>query len=173
MPKQSRGIKQISENTGTRAGHMASKKKKEVVQEAPVENPQEVLDLFEKEIAAQENIQYGVALFFEGIGIIYADRPEAVAEKKRLFLEVLEANQISIDKARSLLAEAKRNPGKISDIMSFRFSGCAAHPQGGELVKRARILVRAYEEVFPSRPRDKAFTQEEVFRLMEAASEKM
>ena len=41
--------------------------KREAVEEPVVENPQEVMDIFEREIVAQESILYGVALFFEAL----------------------------------------------------------------------------------------------------------
>jgi hypothetical protein len=147
--------------------------KNKVAEESPPAGSQEAVEAFEKEIAAQENILYGLALFFEGISMLYADAPDLIEAQRRQFGDMILAGRTSVDQARALLDDVKRNPVKAGQLAGHTFSPCAGHPQAAEMVKRARIMVRAYEETFPNRARSQPFNDAETFRLMEAASQKL
>ena len=149
------------------------KKNKEHEAALPEVDPREAIPAFEKEIANQENILYGMALFFEGLTVLKNDSPEMIEISRKQFQGVIQASQASIESARSLLDQVRKMPAKAGLQATFQFAPCEGHPQPGEMVKRARMLVRAYEEIFPNRSRAQPFAESEVFRLMEAASEKL
>lgn len=150
-----------------------ARKPQPVRESLPDVNPAEAIAGFEKEIANQENILYGIALFFEGISAICRDSPESVEAQQAQFRKIIQTSQDAITRARTLLEQVKKNPAEAGRLAQFQFAPCEGHPRPGEMIKRARILARAYQEVFPNRPRDKAFTETEIFRLMEAAGEKL
>ena len=133
----------------------------------------DVLASFEREIGIQEDILYGVALLFEGMSLVYQDVPEIIESHRKEFGDIIENGRRMIEQARLLLEQAKKSSSKVDRLLQFVFAPCQGYPDAAEMTKRARILAKTYGEIFPSRPRSQAFTEEETFRLIEAASEKI
>jgi hypothetical protein len=181
MPEQWGRIKHIqgSDLPGGRApalcevNGMRLKSQATEPQDSLPDDVREAMAYFEREIASQENILYGVALFFEGISILYEEQHEAIETYRNQFRNIIESMGGVIEKARSVLEQVKKNPSKVKLLKEFKFSPCEGHPDPAEMVKRARILVKTYGETFPNRPRSQSFTADETFRLMEAVSEKL
>ncbi len=149
------------------------KRSKESSSSPPVGNAGEILASFEREIVTQENILYGMALFYEGLSVLCSDSRETLASQETLFREMIRDGQETLDRARRLLEEARKDSQKVPLLTRFQFSLCEKHPTPAEMIRRARILAKTYDEVFPNRPREQPFAWEDVFRLMEAAAEKL
>lgn len=130
---------------------------------------EEVLGAFERDLARQEDLIYGVALFFECLTVLHADQPAVVETYRKQFRNIIQKGREMIVHAGVLLAEARQEPRKIHLLKQFTFSLCREHPAPAELVARAGLLVDTYTKIFPDRDRAKEFTREETFRLMEAA----
>jgi hypothetical protein len=124
---------------------------------------------FEVKLQAQQDLLYGVALFFEGIGILCAGR-EAVIETFRLQCRnMIQRGSDTVKRAEHLLAQVRRDPDSVSALSHFAFVS-TGDGEFDELAQRARLLVQTYEEIFPKRDRSKPFEEKETLRLMEAAS---
>ena len=139
-------------NTGTQAG------------------PREAIRSFEQEIKRQEDLMFGVALFFEGLSILYEGQPALIETHRRQFRNIIQTGKETADQARTLLERAKNDPGTLDILKSFDFRICQGHADPDGMARRAAILVAAYGKLFPGRPRDQALTQEEIFSLVESAS---
>ena len=138
----------------------------------PDKEAQELIHTFEKQVKFQEDILYGVALFFEGVSTLHEDQKEVVETYRTQFSNIIQLSSNMIAQATTLLEQAKKSPGKAALLKEFEFIPCQGHPDPDEMVTRARILVRTYGELFPTRPREQSFTEAEILHLMEAASEK-
>ena len=130
-------------------------------------------EAFEKETARQEDILYGVALFFEGISLLFAGQ-EAIAEThRRQFRNIIRAGKQVCQWARTLLESARKEPGKLRLLREFEFLPYQDHPDPDALIERAQILVETYEELYPGRDRHERLTEEQILRLMEKAGSKL
>jgi hypothetical protein len=114
-----------------------------------------------------------MALFFEGISVMYGGQDAVVETYRKQFRNLIQSGADVVQQARALLAEVKRDPGKAVMLMEFGFSPCHGHPDPAGMLKRAKVLVRAYKGLFPGRPREQQFTDEEAFRLIDAAAAEM
>ena len=139
----------------------------------PASEAREIIQDFETEVARQEDILYGVALFFEGVSVLNADQEEILEVYRDQFRNVIQTARSAIDQATALLEQAKKNPGTAGMLRDFRFSPCQGHADPEELTKRARIMVLVYEELFPGRSRSEPFTEADGFKLMESAADKL
>lgn len=132
---------------------------------------EETIAGFEREIARQENIIYGVALFFECQSVLHADQVSMVETSRKQFRNIIQSGKDMTTRAAKLLEEAKQDPSKAAALDGFLFASCMGHPNPREMVKRALVLVNTYNRVFPGRDRSQDFTYDETLQLIEQASE--
>ena len=130
-----------------------------------------IVSSFEQEIARQEDIIYGVALFFECLSVIHGDQPAVVETNRKQFRNIIQNGKEMTGRATRLLEEARRDPAKAELLRGFAFSPCLGHPKPGEMIKRALVLVNTYNRIFPGRDRSRDFTYDETIALIEQASE--
>jgi hypothetical protein len=137
----------------------------------PAGDPDAAVQAFRREIAAQEDLLYGFALFFEGIGFLYAGREALILTHRKELRNVIQAGRQTIEQALALLAQAEKDPSKVYLLQHFKFSPGQSYPQPAELCRRARVLVDAYNRCFPGRPRSQPFSKNEILRLLNSAAE--
>ncbi len=125
---------------------------------------------FEQEIVRQEDIVYGVALFFECLSIIHCDNTAIIETCSRQLRNVIQKGNERVSHARQLLEDAREDPQKRALIGQFTFAPCEGYPNPDEMLKRACVLVDTYKRVFPGRSRAKDFSDEEIFHLIDEAS---
>lgn len=130
----------------------------------------QILKSFEEEIARQEELLYGIALFFEGISLLFAGQDAVLETYRKQFRNIIQIGNGTLQHAREVFAAAQRDPQKISLLELFAFRPGEGHPEPEVLAERARILARTYADLFPGRPREQAMTEDETLKLMEAAS---
>jgi hypothetical protein len=126
---------------------------------------------FQAKIAAQEDIIYGVALFFECLNYIHARQGAIIETHRKQFRNIIQKGTEMTQRASKLLDEVRQDPKKAKLLDQFVFSPCQDHPQPAEMTRRAEALVQTYDRVFPNRPRSQEFTSGEVITLIEEASE--
>jgi len=132
-----------------------------------------ILETFEADIVKQEDLLYGVALFFEGISMLLAGQDAVIETYRNQYWNIIQEGNASAERAHQLLEEARRDPSKIALVERFTFSSGTGHARQEELIERAHVMVETYESLYPNRPRDQALSEEETLRLMEAASVKL
>ena len=137
---------------------------------SPDGNAQAVAD-FEKRLARHEELLFGVALFFEGLTVIYEGQDDLIATYRRQFRNVIQSGKDVAIQATMLLEEARENPARATALPQYVFALGDGHPQPEELVKRAGVLADAYARVFANRPRARAMDKDETLRLIAAAAE--
>lgn len=135
----------------------------------PRHDPATILADFEREIDRQEDRLYGIALFFECVSLLYAGRSGVLETNRKQFRNIIVAGHASIAHARALAARARQDHGAIEAVRAFRFTYCEGHPNPVGLAARADALLKAYRNLFPQRPPDKAFSEDETYRLLEAS----
>lgn len=126
---------------------------------------------FEKELQHQEDLLYGVALYFECLSLVHADQAAIVETHRKQFRNIIQKSRDRLEQARALLAEVEKDPSKAAQLGSFTFMPGEGHPNPEELAHRATILVETYNEIFSGRNREQDFTPAELFRLIEEASQ--
>jgi signal transduction histidine kinase len=132
-----------------------------------------LLAQFKQNIHEQRNLLYGIALFFEGLSMLYAGRQEIIDSYREQFRDLLGNGTDMLDRAEDLLEIVKHDGSRIGELMTFDFAFLVDYPEPEELARRAAILVESYETLFPGRPRDQSFSDEERFRLMEMAAKRL
>ena len=132
-----------------------------------------LLDAFEKEVARQEDILYGVALFFEGVSLLFAGQEAIVETHRRQFRNIIRAGKQVCQWARTLLESARKDSAKTGLLREFEFLPYQDHPDPDALIERAQILVETYEDLYPGRNRHKRLTEEQILQLMEKAGGKL
>jgi len=128
---------------------------------------------FSQKIKQNEDLLYGVALFFEAIAHLYSSQTAELETYRKQFRNIIRLGNDTVERAVAVMERAKQNPDKAQLFEHFSFVPCLGHPRPEELAERARILVDTYEEVFPGRPRGQSFRTDEIMRLMEAAAAKV
>ncbi len=131
------------------------------------------LEAFEREMARQDDIVYGIALLFECLTVIHEDQPAIIETQRKQFRNMIQNGNELLSRATALLENARSDPSATEQLAQFSFSPCQGHPDPDGLSRRAEILTSTYMDIFPDRPRSKDFTREEIFQLIEKASEKM
>lgn len=132
-----------------------------------------VLRSFESEIREQEDLLFGVSLYFEAIQFLHAGQ-EAVLETHRKELRnILQLGRQSVEQASTLLEAARNDPSKSRELQDFRFHACQGSACPEELKQRALILFQTYQEIFQRRARTSPLTEDEIVRLVNRAAEKM
>jgi hypothetical protein len=135
-------------------------------------DPQRTVQAFERKIVEQEDIFYGVALFFEGLSLLLAGQDAVLETYRKQFRNIILSGQDTVAKARQLLAQVQQDPSKAALLTQFAFAPCREHPDPEGMVKRAKVLCQVYEEMFPGRSRAEPFTPEDTLKLIEAAGRK-
>jgi hypothetical protein len=133
----------------------------------------DVIEAFEKEIARQEEILYGIALFFEGISLLHGGREEKIETYGKQLRNAIQSGRAATDEALDLLARAREDPSSVALIRAFEFKPGEGYPDPEGLTRRAEVLARKYNELFPDRPRTQPFAREEIRKLLDAAAEEM
>ena len=136
-------------------------------------NAETMMADFHEEIRRQEDLLYGVALFYEVITHLYAGQKAELETYRKQFRNIIQIGNTAIERAVGMLERARQNPERVDMFRHFTFVPCLGHSNPDELAKRAMILVQTYNEIFPGRPRGQSFETAEIMRLMEAASVKM
>lgn len=136
----------------------------------PRREPSSILAEFEQEIERQEDRLYGVALFFECLSLLHAGQGGVLDTNRKQFRNIIVSGHTSIGQARALVEKAKQDPAAIDAVRAFRFTFCEGHPNPVGLAARADALLKAYRNLFPERPLDKPFTEDETYRLIASAS---
>lgn len=123
---------------------------------------------FEVAIKRHEDQLFGIRLFNEGIKDLYSYDRNILDTTNYHFKNIMERGQKAISEAKELLKKVKSGEGNIKVLKKFEFP--PIHGPGlDEMTQRATLLVKAYEKLFPSRPREASLTQEERKKLKEEA----
>jgi hypothetical protein len=146
------------------------KKHKAIIESKADASPEELIASFVKEIELQEDLLYGVALFFEGVSLLHAGNDPILKTYHKQFRNVIQAGRDTLKQANSVLEQARKDPAKVAQITNFSFSPCRGYPEPEKLAKRASILVDTYMRLYPDRPRSQDFTEAETVRLIEASA---
>ncbi len=149
----------------------SSKKDKEKEGVLSEKQVYELVRSAEKDIAYLENVIYGVALFFEGLSLLHAGQNAMIETFQKQFRNVIQSDRDTLKQAQALVDRVKQDPGKALLLKQLSIVPCKGYSNPRELETRACVLVQAYNDLFPGRPRSKAFTEDETFRLVEEASE--
>ena len=131
---------------------------------------EETLTLFRSSIREEEDLLYGVALFFEGISVLYAEEEAMIETYRKQLRNLIQTRHGALQSALALLERAEAQPEEIVSVRDFQFPAWQSAAGTGDLASSARILVRAYDREFPDRPREKPFDHAETLQLMEAAA---
>jgi hypothetical protein len=129
-----------------------------------------ILGSFEKQIERQDDIVYGVALFFECVSLLHNEQESIVETYHKQFRNIIQRGRDMIGRASDLLEDARKDARKVSLVRTFKFKPCAGHPRPAAMIGRAEALVFTYNQLFPNRPRSQEFSPEEIGRLLEEAS---
>lgn len=132
-----------------------------------------IMTSFEEEIRRQEDLLYGVALFFEGLSFLYAGQEAIITTYRKQLRNIIMRDRTAIDHAQALLEQAKRDPSKAAVLRDFKFTPCQGHAHPDELCRRAALLVESYAKCFPGRPRSEPLVADDIVRLLTTSAEKI
>jgi hypothetical protein len=131
---------------------------------------EETISSFEQEIARQNDIVYGAALFFECLSILHADQPGIVETHRKQFRNIIQNGTEMNERASALLQDVKGGKGDVTALTDFEFKSCQGHANPGKMTLRALALAATYKKVYPGRDRSEPLMEEETLRLLEEAS---
>ncbi len=131
---------------------------------------EQTMAAFDDEIVRQEDIVYGVALFFECLCVVHANQPAVVETYRKQYRNVIQKGRERVAQAAELRTKVRHSPSAFGALPEFTFESCQGHAQPEEMTKRAEVLVATYRRIFQGRPRSKEFTSQETLRLIDEAS---
>ena len=126
---------------------------------------------FQKDIDRHQDVMYGVALFFECISLLYAEQEAVIETYRKQFRNIIQSGHETIERATCLLEEVRADDQRVELLKQFRFAPCQGYPDPEQMVKRATTLTEIYRRLFPDRPREDPFTDEEKFQIIDALCE--
>lgn len=132
-------------------------------------DPYAAMELFRQKIQRQEDLMYGVALFFEGICLLYAGQEAVIETFRRQFRNMIQTGTDTAHRAATLLTQVEQDPSKVAMLDQFDFAPCHGHAEPAKMMQRAQILFNVYRRLYPDRSRSEPFTEDETLRLMEEA----
>jgi len=124
---------------------------------------------FKQQIQHQEDLMYGVALFFEGICLLYAGQEAVIETFRRQFRNMIQTGTDAARRATELLRQVEQDPSNVGQLAQFDFAPCQSHAEPEKMVQRAQILFNVYRRLYPNRSRSEPFSEDETLRLMEEA----
>ncbi|MDA0989895.1 MAG: hypothetical protein O3A51_03990 [Verrucomicrobia bacterium] len=139
----------------------------------PEAHPDPAIAAFMATIDRQEDILYGIALFYEGIILLFAGQPAIVETYRKEFRNIIQSASHTIEQAHALAERAATEADARAALSAFTFNPGAAHPYPKALVERATAMIDAYEALFPNRPRDQELSADETVRLVDAAAQQL
>jgi hypothetical protein len=131
---------------------------------------EQTISAFDEEIAHQEDIIYGVALFFECLSVVHANQPSVVETYRKQYRNVIQKGRERVAGAVELRKKVREAPSEFGALAEFTFESCQGHAQPEQMTRRAEVLVATYRRIFQGRPRSKEFTPEETLRMVDEAS---
>lgn len=129
-------------------------------------------DEFESAIKERQDLLFGYNLYHQVIKLIHSggfhDDPTMDSANSHYF-QLKERDTKAVMEANELLASIKRGEKDMSHLKRFSFPPIHSTPQLAGFIGRSKALVRAYEKLFPGRPRDQELSEEERSSLIDAA----
>lgn len=125
----------------------------------------------EAQIRDQEDVLFGISLYFHCLMLLPAGQTTEVREQGKALQTVLRKGQDQINDATSLLRRAREDASAATQIERIKLDACP--PEMDDVTERARALVAVYSELFSDRSRNDALSDDELFSLIEAASERV
>ncbi len=126
------------------------------------------IDLFIKRIEEQEDLLFGTSLFYQGILQMYSADEYIMKMNRESYESILKRGNKAIEIAKHLLDKVQKDTSKLYLLQEFEFP-----PTIEEISIRSKILIEAYDELFPGRPREKPLTEKENMQLIEIASNRL
>lgn len=122
---------------------------------------------FEVAIKKHEDQLFGIRLFYEGIKKLkmYDEDTLDRINFDYHYNRIMERGQKAISEAKELLEKVKSGEKDIKILSKFEFPPIHG-PILDEMTQRATLLVKAYEKLFPNRPREIPLTPEEHEKLL-------
>jgi len=119
-------------------------------------------------IKRHENQLFGIRLFCEETKMLHGQDEEVMARTDQAFSGIAERAEKAISHARKVMQDIKSGSQASDAIGTCRFP--PIHGPGlEEMTVRATLLVRAYEKLFPGRPREVPLSEADHWLLMEEA----
>lgn len=131
------------------------------------------MESFRQRIQHQEDLMYGVALFFEGICLLYAGQEAVIETFRRQFRNMIQTGTDAAHRAADLLKQVEQDQSKVAMIEQFDFAPCRGHADPQKMVQRAQILFNVYKRLYPDRSRSEPFSEDETLCLMEEAGKEL
>ncbi len=132
-----------------------------------------LLKEFEAELARQEDILFGIALFYEGVILLQARQVAVVETHRKQFRNIIQSGRRVLDWGNTLLEDVRKEKSNVALLRSYAFMPGHGHPEPEKLVARAQVLVETYAEVFPGRLKGDVLSEDESLSLFEAASQRI
>ena len=139
----------------------------------PKPSNEDFIKAFEKMIHGQEDLMYGVALFFECISLLHAGETALIETYRRQFRNIIQTGTGAAQHAMTLLDQVKRDPAQLVQLKSVKFFPCQGHPEPEKMQQRALLLLETYTKIFPGRSKSDPFTREETLKLIEASADSL
>lgn len=152
--------------------HEIRHRKLDDVEKVTYSDPESEINEFESKIGEYENHLFGMALFSEGVQIMWGWDKNVADISAFHSQRVISREEEAVGRAKRLLEYVKKSPHTVAILGQFEFPPIHGHPVVEELAERAKILVDTYDQLFPGRPRGKPLTEDEKYLLLETAAGK-
>ncbi len=130
------------------------------------------IKLFQKKIQYQKDQLFGIELFFQIISKTYEKDTSIVGMNRRHFESIKERTEKAIALAETLLEKSKIDKNLTKSVLDFEFPPTSGNPILDSVTKRAQILAKEYETLFPNRLRSLPLSEYELELLHVSAVEK-
>lgn len=128
----------------------------------------ETTEDFANIITGHENQLFGIHLYYQCVKLLYSSDRIIMENTDIHYKSIIDRGEKILSEAKTLLEKVKNGQEDISALQDFEF--LPIHGPGlDEMTIRGKLLVEAYEKLFPDRPRDMPLTKEEYQRLLNEA----
>ena len=127
---------------------------------------------FENAIKEHEDQLFGFTLFMKGIKALYGHDKAIMEINERAYKNIVERGGKALSQSKQLLDKVSSGTENIMELQKFHFPPICG-PGLDEMTKRVKLLVNAYEKLFPERPRKIPLSTEDYEKIKKEAMDKL
>ncbi|MCK4252341.1 hypothetical protein KAX97_12905 [candidate division WOR-3 bacterium] len=141
--------------------HLSKKTKKNMLKN----DKKEIIRQFETKLRQQTNLLFAIRLYWTIAKPYYSDDAKMVDANTQALNDIMKKGESVIIKAQDILKRVQGCEIDLNALEQFEFLPFSEHPHFNDMTRKAKILVEAYEKLFPGRPREKELTEEELLLI--------
>lgn len=131
-----------------------------------IDKDRQIVENFRGTLKKHIDQLFGIRLYYEGIKYTFGNDDITMKITTQHFENIVERGEKMVSGASELLRKVQEGEINAKALENFEFLPISDYPELDDMTIRAKLLVEAYEKLFPERPREIPLTQDEHQQLI-------